>query len=271
MLIYYVHAGGNMGKYNWNIDTLVDRLNLLNELLKKETDPERLDALQSDSEYLENIIYQHFNPQDGKKPSLLEAYRDLRFQLNKINFIWGDFKEFSDIVSSHIEVPKLKKRSFTKEELFELTHDFYKSLNPFFYRNFMKNFRMRDTHVTFYNSTTIKGVVGETTPLPSLNETFIEVTRKSTIDDPLTLIHEYGHATSTSINPYHLCMQKDIFTEVDTLFFELLASDFLDKELGISEKVVTHINLLNEYFGFADKVSLQIALVEKKKTQYVLI
>ena len=87
MLIYYVHAGGNMGKYNWNIDTLVDRLNLLNELLKKETDPERLDALQSDSEYLENIIYQHFNPQDGKKPSLLEAYRDLRFQLNKINFV----------------------------------------------------------------------------------------------------------------------------------------------------------------------------------------
>lgn len=262
MLIYCVHAGGIMGKYNWNIDTLVSRLDILNKLIKKETDPEKLDDLQSDLEYLENLIYVHFNPQESKTPSMLEAYRDLKFQLKKIDFIWPDFKEFGDIVTSYIKVPRLKKRSFTKEELFELTHNFYKSLNPFFYHNFMRNFKMRETHTTFYNAHDIKRYVGETTVLPSLNETFIEITRSNTLDDPLTVIHEYGHATSTSINPYHLSMQKDIFTEVDTLFFEMLAADFLDKELGISEKVITHTNLHNEYFYCADKASLQIAFVE---------
>jgi len=253
-----------MAKYNWNIDTLINRMKLIERLIERETDEEKLFLLQTDYSNLQNHIDDYFDntPEDMFK--LLEGLQYLKDELTPMKFLWPDFQEFADITSKFIKVPALKRCNLSKDDLLSITHDFYKQLNPFFFGNFMKNFYRRNDHIVFRSHNEDSLYVGETITLPSLKESFIEILREYTIDDALTTIHEYSHATSVSINPLHLSSSKTLYTEIDTIFMELIASDYLDTIMKSSNAPIIKADKINEFSGNADTLCAQIDLIEEE-------
>ena len=60
--------------------------------------------------------------------------------------------------------------------------------------------------------------------------------------DVMTTIHEYMHATSRSINPYHFVEDKYVFGELDTSFIEIIAADYLDKLFKTNGTIIKAFN-----------------------------
>lgn len=257
-----------MAKYNWTIDTLIERLRLIEKLLTIETKLERLKLLNEDYNNLIKHIEDYFDYRPFESMKLLESYDFIKQDLGKIKFLWSDYQEFRSIIDKPIEVPELKRCSLRKEDLLSITHDFYKSLNSFFFGNFMKSFYRRNDHIVFrsYNNSDLSG---ETTTLPSLRECFIEIFRDGTSEDILTTIHEYMHATSVLINPYHLCQEKSLYTEIDALFMELIASDYIANLFKDNSATIFKAEKLNDYLSNSDDLAVMIdAITHEPKNGY---
>ena len=256
-----------MAKYNWTIDTLINRMKLIERLIEKETDEEQLFLLQTDYRNLQNHIDDYFDNTKEDMFKLLEGLQYLKDELTPMEFLWPDFQEFAQLTPKFIKSPTLKRCNLSKNDLLSITHDFYKQLNSFFFGNFMKNFYRRNDHIVFRIHEENSLYVGETITLPSLKESFIEILREYTTEDVLTTIHEYSHATSTSINPYHLSSSKTLYTEIDTIFMELIASDYLDKLMKSFNAPIIKADKINEFSGNAETLCAQIDLIEAERQQ----
>lgn len=255
-----------MKKYNWTIDTLISKMNLIEKLIETETDEKKLELLRFDYTTLKNHIDEFFDNSIYETLKLLESLEYIKGEYTQIDFLWDDFAEFAEITYDYINIPKLKRCSLSKTDLLDITHDFYKSLNKVFYGNFMKNFYRRNDHIVFKAAQKDNKFIGETIILPSLRESFIDIYRNYTADDILTTIHEYSHATSTSINPYHLVRStKTLYTEIDTLFMEFIAADFVDKQMHTSNAPIHKASKLNEFSANAYDICSQIDLIEAEK------
>lgn len=254
-----------MAKYNWNIDTLIEKKNLIEKLILLEKDQDKLELLKKDYYNLQNIIDDENDYSIYDKMSLLENFDYIKENLQTIEFLWEDFKEFNNTINEPIITPELKRSSLSKNDLLTITHDFYKSLNRYFYGNFMKNFYRRNDHI-YFNSYNNEGISGETIGLPSLKEAFIKICRDYTNEDILTVIHEYSHATSLSINPNNLNdTKKSLYTEIDTIFMELVASDYISKLFKDNSNTIFKASKLNEFADNADELSIMIDIIEGEK------
>jgi len=254
-----------MAKYNWTVDTLIGKLKLIEKLIQNETDPEKLKALQYDYYTLQNHIDEYFNQTTEENLKLLESYDYFKDNLTQIDFLWDAFKRFYETVNYPIETPELKRYSLSKDDILSITHDFYKSLNNSFFCNFMKNFCRRNDHVVFRSMPQKILYTGESITLPSLKETYIEIYRNFTAEDIITTIHEYSHATSVSINPKHLYLTKSLYTEIDSLFMELIASDYLETLFKDGSSTILKAEGLNEQCSHADDISAIIDLINAEQ------
>ena len=254
-----------MNKYNWTIDTLIGRLELIEKLIKGETDSKKLELLKRDYYFLQNHINDYFDHTPEEKYPLLDSLEYFKDSLGQHHYLWGDIKEFTEELGRPIKTPGLKQCTLSKDDILDITHDFYKSLNRFFYGNFMKNFYRRKDHIVFRNYNSKIKYTGEAINLPSLKESFIELLREYTIEDILTSIHEYSHATSSLINPKHLSYSKTLFTEIDSIFMELVANDYLEKLFKNNTAPIFKAMKLNEFCGYGDDFQAIIDLIKAEE------
>jgi len=256
-----------MAKYYWTIDSLKAKLKILNKMLQSEKDPKRKNIIVQDIENIHGALDEYYDDTPNNQVKLLEGYDIVKESLGDIPFLWEDFKEFNEITQEPlIFIPELKKASLSQKDILDLTHDFYKSLNRFFFGNFMKNFSRRYDHIAFhkYSFTPFKG---ETVALTSTKEAYINITRNFTLDDVITTIHEYSHATSASINYRHLYYPKNLYSEIDTIFMELIGADYLEDIFGNGQALLNRTMEHGRYAVFSDSLTAQIQLIEYEKTQ----
>jgi hypothetical protein len=77
---------------------------------------------------------------------------------------------------------------------------------------------------------------GETTPIPGTNNTHILFGYDNTFNDYTTAIHEYSHGISVMLNPKHfLETEKYCLRETDSIFMEMIGSDFTASRLGLQK------------------------------------
>lgn len=219
-----------MTNYKWGENEIRNRLDTLVELYNSIDDKTRKETIEEDIEFLQDWLYNCSVTENSENRSiqyneLVEIYLDLKKQFKAISFLWSEFQIFSGFARYPYHIPTIPKNSLTENDILTLTHDFYRSINPFFYEHFMKRFKERDTYLNFgiYNRRLHHG---EAISLPSTNEVFINVNREFTLEDFGTTVHEYSHAISFTINPSHQTLGKQHFTEIDSIFFELLAYDY---------------------------------------------
>ena len=99
-----------MAKYNWTIDTLIERLRLIEKLLTIETKPERLKLLNEDYNNLIKHIEDYFDYRPFESMKLLESYekeKGAKMVTKVIKFAIEEYNSFinarADINSTEID------------------------------------------------------------------------------------------------------------------------------------------------------------------------
>ena len=248
-----------MKKYNWTIYNIEDRLYRLYSMLNKEKNPTKKHLIELDISSLQNYIDEYFDNTIYDQETLLTEYAYRKENFNNFDFLKNDFNDFNEIAKDAIVPPALNNVSLSKEDILELSHDFFKTLDHYFFSNFARNYARKLDHIIFHNNTQ-SFFHGSTISILALKEAFIEVNRDNTLMDIITTIHEYMHATSAIINPCHFFDNKYIFSELDTAFIELLAADYIDKTFkndnGSIIKGFNHIEIASEAADLTDTFKL---------------
>jgi len=248
-----------MAKYNWTNETIRERYMECIELWYKETNPTLKESYFRTARNLQNFL----ESKEETKASfpLLESYNFEKENLSQREFLWSLYQEFAKVNSKPIlNIPNLKNTTLSPKDILELTYDFYKGLDPFIFKHFMQNFHMRKDHIRFVNSQSNNDFAGINIVISHRCESFIEVVSENTINDVITTIHEYGHTTSYIINPFNKCTPNFYFTEVITLFFELIGADYLGKLFGNDESIILKADNHNTMSDFANITSNKIDL-----------
>ena len=167
--------------------------------------------------------------------------------------------EYNNIlqINPNINLPFIDTNS---KKIITLSREFYKQFNGMFsdtFRKISQNFK--DTiHIKKITGAEI--TAGQTYSIYGTNIVFFELGYNNTIQDYVSAIHEFGHGVSCSIN--HDAMWdfgKYCFIEVDSLFFELLGTDYLGDKLG-RKKDAFDINMqvLKDYIYCAMIIEIKL-------------
>ena len=263
-----------MGKFNWTINDLEYKLEVLEKKFENAKNNDERETILSDIDLIKKYIEEYYdNSKSSDTIKFLDKYKESKEKLQSINFIHEDFIDFynynNSFLSNFDELLTLKNNSLNRKDILTLTHDFYKQLNPLFYGNFMKVFYRRNDHTTFnpVHPDLVNGKSnGMSTTLLSTKESYIEIARNYTIDDVITTIHEYGHATSAMINPNHEFDSKYLYSEVDTLFLELAAIKYLNKVMHNKDaKTLKVMDFVERYNNSLDINDVLILINKEKK------
>lgn len=196
--------------------------------LRKQADGESLAKIDETISILESLFYED------------EIYTVLKEEclFNRISGELGrleDISDFLDVImplssdegfdwdTRYISTPKL-----TDEELFSLVHDFYRdSTDAELFKIFRGMFKKRNRLVHLSRLQEIEPI-SESIFLPYYHKVHIRMKRKRTINDILELSHEYGHLVQYLMNYDKAFFESNyMFTEIVSLFFELLNADYL--------------------------------------------
>lgn len=252
-------------QYNWSKYNLLDRLDELKKIKKGVSKKERIlinqniDFLKGNIEELEN------NP--NNELSYLDRIIMATYYFDDHDFLKDDIKNFAlyltDLKVKEFEYNKI---SISQKELLQITHDFYKSQDKEIYNKFMESYKYRRNHLRFINES---DYCGTTYSIPYFNETFIEVINTPDINMLYSLIHEYAHAIAFHFNPNSFMDYNRYFTnEIESTFFELVASDYLKKNVNVGSEYEAIYNdfltTINNCVDLTDYLKL-IELYSKNK------
>ena len=262
-----------MKKYNWSQSILENKLNMLieeiikrggsinrktNEIILENANKESI-LLGFDISLLMNMIATvdksfEYPILARDNLSLLEIYRESQEELENISFAKKDILNFyteSTLISSDITYVEQKKMNLKNDDILTIVHDFYKSLDPYFFKTFMKIFKQRINNRKPFNKEDTTPFMGWSYMLSYLNEIYIAIARTYDIEDIITFAHEYMHTINYSINSSGAYEKnKRYFFEIDTLFIELIIADYLRNLFKNNEadkaNLITHLEYCNQ-------------------------
>ena len=141
-----------------------------------------------------------------------------------------------------------------------LSSDFYSQFNNVFsdtYRGMSKSFR-ETLHMRKITGSTI--TAGQTYSVYNTTITFFELGYNNTIQDYVSAIHEFGHGISCNLNPGAMWdFGKYCFIEVDSLFFELLGTDYIGEKLDRKKDAFDiNMHVLKDYIYSAMLISTKL-------------
>lgn len=101
---------------------------------------------------------------------------------------------------------------------------------------------------------------GQTYSVYNTPITFFELGYNNTIQDYVSAIHEFGHGISCSLNPNAMWdFGKYCFIEVDSLFFELLGTDYIGEKLNRKKDAFDiNMHVLKDYIYSAMLISIKL-------------
>ena len=140
-----------MAKYNWTVDTLQLKIEELRKAYAREENEDLKNLIAYDINNLETWIYAFYDTEKYDMEKFTDIFKVFKSDITSLAFLWSDYEEFY----RESKDPKIREHTFhrsslSKDDLITLTHDFYKSLNRYFFGNFMKNFRHRRDHATSF-------------------------------------------------------------------------------------------------------------------------
>ncbi len=141
-----------------------------------------------------------------------------------------------------------------------VSNEFYGQFKGIFrdtYREMSRRFK--DTiHMRKITGSTI--TAGQTYSIYNTSDTFFEIGYNNTLQDYVSAIHEFGHGISCNLNPMAMWdFGKYCFIEVDSLFFEMLGTDYLGEKLGRKKDAFDiNMHVLKDYIYSAMLISTKL-------------
>ncbi len=136
-----------------------------------------------------------------------------------------------------------------RKDVIELINEFFKHTNKEMYEYYLKFDKRKINYLK--NESVDKGI---TYASPGVNRFYINVGEDGDKRRQLkTLIHERGHVIGQMINSDR-SENKDFFSEIEGLFFELIAGDYFAKELNDTSFYNYQLNDTLMFYKAANKV-----------------
>ncbi len=253
-----------MIKYNWDKHKLHEICKRLEDALEQSLTEEESEKIIFDIttlyKYLDELEYPNYDDY-----SMLEYLNKRKKFFQNIPFLIDDFLESARITQGVlIEIPNWKRWSLSKDDLLELTHDFYKNMGRFFYKKFMVNFKDRYKNVNFSQSSDSNDY-GVMIPFVTTKKALIDISREFTALDFTVLVHEYAHAITLQASPNYMRFNESLFSEMDGHFLELLAINYLQKKTNIPSSELLKANFYNLFSELSQSFYTTITLLKEQE------
>ena len=195
----------------------------------------------------------------SKHKSIIESdfsiIRDYGFYCPYVRLL----SEYDDIldIKPNIDLPIIDSST---NKIISISNQFYEQFKGIFsetYNNMASNFK-NTIHMRRITGSTI--TAGQTYSVYKTPITFFELGYNHTIQDYVSAIHEFGHGISCNLNPEAMWdFGKYCFIEVDSLFFELLGTDYLGEKLNRNKDAFDiNMHVLKDYIYSAMLISTKL-------------
>ena len=173
-----------------------------------------------------------------------------------------DYTPFIDMLARYrkkLILPKLTlpRQKTDAVEILDTTDEFYSQFPSKIYSAYRSLADTYDTRLQFFDWTDEFDTVGVTYFYPYTNDIFIEIGCDDNLEEYSTMNHEAGHGIASILNPFiSIDPEKHGFSEVESIFMELIGDDFVGQKLGKQkEMLMKAIDDLRTYINFAHKFS----------------
>ena len=196
--------------------------------------PEQQEILRESIETIElNLAKEKIQDTDSLEDALINEYDNLK----EFESFWPIIEEFTDFIededSDRYPYPDI---DMSNKEILTLTYDFFKNgTSKYFFSLFEQLFKQR-RKIHFVNSS-VPGFYGDTLFLNYDKSFYVQIGRLHEFNDIVVMAHEYGHGIQYLIN-YNRNIFYGLFpfSEVVSIFFELICGDYYTKDLSLGNK-----------------------------------
>lgn len=145
-------------------------------------------------------------------------------------------------------------------KIVRVSSDFYRQFNGIFSDTFDSMFKTFKNTIHMRKVTGSTVTTGQTYSVYNTGLTFFELGYNNTLQDYVSAIHEFGHGISCKLNSKAMWdFGKYCFIEVDSLFFELLGTDYIAEKLDRKKDAFDiNIDVLKDYMYSAMLVSTKL-------------
>lgn len=196
-------------------------------------DEEGIDFISTPEIINENFIF------NGENEDIRNALRTFVYEFKK----WDKVK-----------TGKMKNYGASTENLIEYLRQFYTSFGGIIFQSFQPLFRKVHTNHLFLSKSPVSSIDGGMMPIVPLKEMYSFSTIDGSIQDILTLVHEFGHGVEIVTN-FTSAVSKGrlIVSEVVSIFMEFLVLEDLNESLIDAEEYkLIHTIMVKDYHAIAN-------------------
>lgn len=267
--------------YNWDINKIKELLLFYKKQLLLTTDPTKELEIENIIYSIENLI-DYYNQLTGKTLSfklpisLPLNFKDIISDDLTISKEFGSYfpivRQFSEEFDfSKIKPQDLPSRIPTKpSKIVSLASAFYSNYQGIFNETYSKLSSNFSTRLNFNKPSGKNFLDGETKPVYGTDIVFININKSNTIRDYITMIHESSHGITYLLNADVIWdHNKYCLREVDSLFFELIGTEYVENTLSMKEqghqlKIATFKDYLYAAHLIADKFDMYSTLSKRE-------
>ncbi len=237
--------------YRWDMDEVKREIARYENIMKQTNKDSKKDELQQtiySYQELEDYYYsfitgaknvgEYFSVEGGSN------YRDVVYDDLSILRRYGAYcpivKNFVSTFNWEIlgREKRLDKLSTSPNSIVEMTSKFYRKAPEFYRDNYRILAEHFDSRLTFVKLSDRYDCSGFTHPIYGTDRVYIDVGRSNSVQDYTSFFHESSHGITLVANPGIVWDDNKYgFLEVDSLFWEMVGTDYAGELLNKSENV----------------------------------
>lgn len=254
----------------WNIDYLKKLYAKYDKLSDTTLDPTLSLEYESTANSILDII-DRYNEMVKKKINLsggveVSSHRSIVSSDFKIISDYGYYCPYIRLLSEYNSLLEINPNTnlpiidTSAQRIVSLSNGFYSQFKVIFYDTYKEMAKsFKDTiHMRRITGSTI--TAGQTYSVYKTGISFFELGYNKTLQDYVSAIHEFGHGISSKLNPNAMWdFGKYCFIEVDSLFFEMLGTDYIGEKLGRTKDAFDiNMHVLKDYIYSAMLISTKL-------------
>ena len=235
----------------WTVEDISSDLKELKRLFNEETNPSKKVELADSIGRLERVLIGYSfdrkgpNISDANFFTCLDKFPSYRVQLPYVRDFINSFKD----LNIYLEIKDREVLHYTREEMDEMVHDFYKSVGGIYYDKFLEYDKEKVERVNYTQMPSSESALHV---VPHLDKYYINIGTDSDDRDVIeALVHEIGHALTFKINYKRYESNKE-FREIEALFLELIADRYFAKTTNDQYFTDIEIFKIINYYKLSD-------------------
>lgn len=204
--------------------------------IKDNVTVDRLKDLNLTIKVIDQLLTKYPNQKTNYPDIFLEEYEFLK----NYKFLWEICNTISEFTSDEMRSYCWYEHNLKNKELLELSNDFFKNAtNKEIYELFLKLYK-QNKNIHFVKLDKNSSFKGESTFLLYDKSFYLQLQREYDFSDISTLIHEFGHGIQFLLNyNYNLFLSQVCFSEISSIFFELLSMEYFSKDSFFKRDAIT--------------------------------